>query len=184
MKPSPVQLLHLAFRKVQVEVDEKVPFDAGKLAPFEAFDFEGVTFINRTGIEELTDETAKAADGHVFQLAFELLVNNDSKDSEKQVVSPYLIDIRVAALVRIPPGAERLGPPRDLAAVNGCAIIWGAIREQLVNLTSRMPCGPAMLPTVHFHDLKEGAIGQKQFEGDSGAQIAAAPKRRSSKKAI
>lgn len=63
---------------------------------------------------------------------------------------PYL----AVALVRIPPGAERLAPPYDLAVVNGASLIWSAFREQLKNLTYRMPNGPVMLPSVHFHDLK------------------------------
>jgi hypothetical protein len=57
-------------------------------------------------------------------------------------------------VVTVPPGAEKLAPPEDLAAVNGAALLWSAIREQVLALTSRMPAGPAMLPTVHFHDLK------------------------------
>jgi hypothetical protein len=59
-------------------------------------------------------------------------------------------------VVLLPNGAEKLGLPRDLVTVNGAALLWSAIREQLLTLTSRMPVGPVMLPTVHFHDLKQG----------------------------
>ena len=52
-------------------------------------------------------------------------------------------------------GAEKLGSAHDLVTVNGAALLWSAIREQLLTLTSRMPAGPVMLPTVHFHDLKQ-----------------------------
>jgi hypothetical protein len=116
-------------------------------------------------------------------LAFDLIVDNEGReDAEKRVLSPYLIDVRAAALVRIPPGAERLGLPRDLAAVNGASMIWSAFREQLANLTSRMPRGPAMLPTVHFHDLKTVAEAEPA-EASSGVQLPARAKKRAAKKA-
>lgn len=183
MKPSPVQLVHLTFRKVMVEVDDEVPFDSDKLRPFDAFNFEGVTFKTKIGVEELTEEATKSTSGHVFQLAFDLLVDNESvTDAETRVLSPYRIDVRAAALVRIPPGAERVGPPRDLAAVNGAAMIWSAFREQLSSLTSRMPRGPVMLPTVHFHDLKTGAAA-KPAATPADTQLAAPVKRRLVRKA-
>lgn len=59
-------------------------------------------------------------------------------------------------MVVVPKGAEQLAPPEDLAAVNGTSLLWSAVREQVLSLTSRMPAGPVMLPTMNFYDLKKG----------------------------
>lgn len=156
MKPSPVQLLQLTFRKVCVELDEKHCPSEPPNPLTSPFSFEGVTLKTNVGIGER--EEAPAEEGNVYQLDFELIVDNEVRHGEKgQRFSPYLIDVRVAAIVRVPPGAQRLGPPRDLGIVNGAALLWSALREQIANVTSRMPMGQVMLPTVHFHDLKSDA---------------------------
>ena len=180
MKASPIQLLHLAFRKISVELDDEHQFNYEN-SSCNAFDFNGVTLKTKIGIEELLDDSSKKEGAHVFQIGFDLMVDNDfSSTIEKQVVSPYLIDIRAVALVQIPPGAERLAPPYDLAVVNGAALIWSAFREQLTNLTCRMPNGPVMLPSVHFHDLKSTQSATPPFALNPEAK---AKKVRSSRKA-
>lgn len=151
MKPSPVQLLQLAFDKVSVELDAKhapqQPY--GFAAPFS---FEGVTFKTSVGFAELE---GAPDDEHAFEIELELLVENKkSKERKAQKFSPYLLHLKGRAIVRISKAAAKLAPPEDLAAVNGAALIWSAMREQVSNLTARMPAGPILLPTVHFQDLK------------------------------
>ena len=156
MKPSPVQLLQLTFRKVCVELDERHCPSEPPNPLVSLFSFEGVTLKTNVGFGER--EGTPAEEGKVYQLDFELIVDNEVREGEKgQRFSPYLIDVRVAAIVRVPPGAEKLGPPKDLGIVNGAALLWSALREQIANVTSRMPMGQVMLPTVHFHDLKSSA---------------------------
>lgn len=156
MKPSPVQLLQLTFRKVCVELDEKhcpaeLPNPLTSL-----FSFEGVTLKTNVGFGERDDIPAE--EGKVFQLDFELIVDNEIREGEKeQRFSPYLIGVRAVAIVRVPPGAEKLGLSHDLGIVNGAALVWSSLREQIASVTSRMPMGQVMLPTVHFHDLKSGS---------------------------
>lgn len=41
-----------------------------------------------------------------------------------------------------------------MAAVNGAALIWSAMREQVAATTARMQAGQILLPTVHFQDLR------------------------------
>ena len=155
MRPSPVQLLQLTFRKVCVELDEKhcpaeLPNPLTSL-----FSFEGVTLKTNVGFGERDDMPAK--EGKVFQLDFELIVDNEVCEGDKeQRFSPYLIGVRAVAIVRVLSGAEKLGPSHDLGIVNGAALVWSSFREQIASMTSRMPMGQAMLPTVHFHDLKSG----------------------------
>jgi len=96
-----------------------------------------------------------AEPGLHYMVSLQVQVDNVAVlEANDQRFAPYLLDLEAAGVVTVPPGAEKLAPPEDLAAVNGAALLWSAIREQVLALTSRMPAGPAMLPTVHFHDLK------------------------------
>jgi|JI10StandDraft_1071094.scaffolds.fasta_scaffold49935_3 hypothetical protein len=171
MKPSPIQLMRLMFKHVKVELDtEHLPKEIPN--PLEAvFTFEGVTVHTEVGIGEADSEDT----GHMYFLELRLLVDNKPRpEAERQVFAPYLIDIAAEGVVRVPPGAEKLGPPEDLAIVNGAGLLWSAIREQVLNTTSRMRAGPVMLPTVHFHDLKSTAQKPPQPVALDDAQAATA----------
>lgn len=104
----------------------------------------------------------------MFAASLRVVVDNTSNPELKdQKFSPYRIDVAAEGVILVPKGAEKLSPPEDLATVNGAAMLWSVVREQVLGLTSRMRAGPVMLPTVHFHDLK-GA-------GSEAAPAAAAP---------
>lgn len=155
MKPSPIQLLQLTFKRVAVEVDPRH-------APAElpnpmttVFDFDGVSITTEVGFGEIDKAHER---GPVYLVSLRVLIDNKPTDDDPNPkFSPYLIDMEAAGVVLLPNGAEKLGPAADLVTVNGAALLWSSIREQLLTLTSRMPVGPVMLPTVHFHDLKQGA---------------------------
>lgn len=155
MKPSPVQLLQLFFQKLSVEFDtrhlpEEIPNPLTT-----PFSFDGITMRTSVGISE---PDHPAPDESVYQLSFGLIVDNEAKEqASNQRFSPYLLDVQVVAWVRLHQKAESLGPLRDLALVNGAALIWSAIREQVAITTARMPYGTVQLPTVHFQDLRSEA---------------------------
>lgn len=155
MMPSPIQLLQLTFKRVAVETD---PRHAPPEAPnpmTTVFVFDGVGITTEVGLGEIDMAHER---GPMYLVSLRVLVDNQPSDDEpKRKFSPYLIDIEAAGVVLLPNGAEKLGTPTDLVTVNGAALLWSAIREQLLTLTSRMPVGPVMLPTVHFHDLRQGA---------------------------
>lgn len=153
MKPSPIQLLQLMFKSVHVEIDpaHALPEPTNPIST--AFVFDGIGITTEVGLAEvdLTHER-----GAMYLVSLRVVVNNQPAAGESESkFSPYLIDVEVAGVVLLPKGAEKLGPADDLVTVNGAALLWSAIREQLLTLTSRMPAGPVMLPTVHFHDLKQ-----------------------------
>lgn len=155
MKPSPVQLLQLFFQKLSVEVDSRHLPSELRNPLTEPFLFDGVTLRTTIGINE---PEQPSPDENVFQLSFELVVDNEGKvDKPDQRYSPYKLDVQVVAWVRLHRNAEALGPLRDLALVNGAALIWSTIREQVAMTTGRMPYGSVQLPTVHFQDLRSDA---------------------------
>ena len=156
MKPSPIQLLQLTFKRVHVEIDpEHAPAEPPN--PLTAvFVFDGVSLTTEVGLAEVDMAHER---GPMYLVSLQLLIDNKAGATEPdRKFSPYRIDIETAGIILLPRGAEKLGAPHDLVLVNGAALLWSAIREQLLSLTSRMPAGPVMLPTVHFHDLKQPAI--------------------------
>jgi hypothetical protein len=152
MKPSPIQLLRLNFKHVNVALDSShLPPEVPN--PLEAvFTFDGVTIHTEVGVGE-----AQPGDtGQFYFLELRVVVDNQPQpEASNQKFSPYTIDIATEGVVLVPIGAEQLGAPEDLAVVNGTSLLWSAVREQVLSLTARMRAGPVMLPTVHFHDLKK-----------------------------
>jgi len=152
MKPSPIQLLRLTFKHVNVALDP-VHLPPEIPNPLEAvFTFDGVSIHTEVGIGEAVPQD----NGQLYFLELTVVVDNLTQpEAVNQKYSPYTIDIATEGVVLVPNGAEKLGPPEDLAIVNGTSLLWSAIREQVLSLTARMRAGPVMLPTVHFHDLKQ-----------------------------
>ena len=153
MKQSPIQLLQLTFNRVHVEIDsEHAPAEPTNPMTT-AFVFDGISITTEIGLAEM-DMTHER--GQMYLVSLRLLVENQASAAEPdRRFSPYRIDVDAAGVILLPKGAEKLGSPHDLVLVNGASLLWSAIREQVLTLTSRMPAGPVMLPTVHFHDLKQ-----------------------------
>lgn len=153
MKAAPVQLLQVMFKKVHVEWDERhAPQDPPN--PFtNTFMFDGVDLMTEFSVGELEPNHER---GRMYLLSLRLVVDNEPRGGkEAQKYSPYLVDVEARGVVLIPTGAERLAPPEDLAAVNGASLLWSALREQVLTVSSRMMAGQVMLPTMNFHDLKQ-----------------------------
>ncbi|MEY2563366.1 MAG: hypothetical protein QOH88_1559 [Verrucomicrobiota bacterium] len=59
-------------------------------------------------------------------------------------------------------GFFRIGHDPDMKIVitNGASILYGAIREMLLNLTFRGPWPPVLLPTASFGDMADNLMAQ------------------------
>ena len=153
MKPSPVQLMQLMFKHVKVELDPAhLPAEVPNPLT-SVFTFDGVSLQSEVGIGESDPHHER---GTVFFVELRVVVDNEpNPDIKGQKYAPYKVDVAVEGVVLLPKGAEKLGDAEDLAAVNGASILWSAVREQVLTITSRMRAGPVVLPSVHFHDLKK-----------------------------
>jgi hypothetical protein len=153
MKPSPVQLLQLMFKHVRVDLDPRHQPAEIPNPLTSVYTFDGVSLQSEVGIGEADPKHER---GIVFIVELRVVIDNEpTPDTVDQQFAPYKIDIAVEGIILIPKGAEQLGDPEDLAAVNGTSLLWSAVREQVLTITSRMRAGPVVLPTVHFHDLKK-----------------------------
>ncbi len=168
MNISPIQMVELSFRKLSLEVDfDHLPDGS---APRDAH-----SLLRNVGMRtQVQAQRIERNDprGTLHFVTLRLIINNERHEPEADHhFSPYLIDIEAGAVILLAPGIERFGQPEDLVAVNGPALVWSAIREQVMNLTARMPAGPALLPSVNFHDLKKSA--RAEGAGSSGEAKAA-----------
>ncbi|MBS0213660.1 MAG: hypothetical protein JSR26_10850 [Proteobacteria bacterium] len=152
MKTAPIQLSQLSFRRVSVELDASRVQEDGSPPSDLAFDFEGVIIQTHVGYSPVEESKEP---GSSFFLTLRVVIDNRSGENDSVRFCPYLIDIEAGGVIRAVPGAEALGDIEDLIVVNGTSMLWSAIREQVCNLTARMPAGQVLLPTVHFQDLKK-----------------------------
>lgn len=181
MKIAPVQLLQTRFRKVCIEVDERhVPTEPPNPLTT-VFDFNGVTFKTEVSLGFADPNHQR---GKVYFISLKLIVDNEvTPDVKNQKFSPYLLDVHVDALVLIPrESEEKYGNPEDLAIVNGASFAWGAAREQIINVTSRMQVGSVTLPSMSFHGLKEDNGGSAPPEKSADVARAATVKAPAKKK--
>jgi hypothetical protein len=173
VKPSPIQLLQVMLKHVRVELDpEHLPPEIPNPMT-SVFTFDGVSITTEFGIGAADPDHDR---GRLFFTSLQVVIDNSPNPEVKdQKFAPYRIDVAVEGLVLVPTGAEKLGPPEDLASVNGAVMLWSVVREQVLTLTSRMRAGPVMLPTVHFHDLKSNGA---QTSAPAPAVAAKPPRKR------
>ncbi len=143
MKTSPLQLKQCLFRKVHIKA-RSTDFEP-KYSAFEPFDFNGV------GVDVTTEVSVAEGeydDPRHFAFRLQLKVTN-----ERGKPAPYDIDVDAVGFLEI---SEKISKDEraDFVAVNGAALVYGAIRETVSSITSRSIPGPAILPAVTFIDQK------------------------------
>jgi hypothetical protein len=184
MRPSPIQLLQLTFKRISVEVDPRHAPSEPPNPLTTVFVFDGVSITTEVGTGEIEMDHER---GPIYLVSLRVQIDNrPTTEAPSGKFSPYLIDMEAAGVVLVPKGGEKLAPPIDLVTVNGAGLLWSAIREQLLTLTSRMPVGPVMLPTVHFQDHRQASVVDAAAPADQPAalQVKKAPRSRAKRGAI
>jgi preprotein translocase subunit SecB len=65
--------------------------------------------------------------------------------------NPFLYDLEVIVIGIVEVRAELPEEQKkQIAVVNGFSILYGAVREMVINLTCRSPYGPLTIPTITF----------------------------------
>lgn len=69
---------------------------------------------------------------------------------------PYTFAIGADAIISFHgTGQEEVATIQDLSLVNGASMLYSALREVLMSISSRFPNGPIMLPSANFIDLRK-----------------------------
>ncbi len=141
---SPIQLKHLIFTKIRVELSDGLEKTSELWAP--NFNMDGVRIFNEITVAKPEDQMG---DPKNFMITMRLAILNEVEDCKK---APYTIDLVAQAWLETTlqnDPAQR----EDIVRVNGASLILGAMRELVVQLTARSGFGPLMLPTLRFMPL-------------------------------
>ncbi len=130
--------MQMVFTKTRVETFEDADDLGETWAP--QFDFKGVNLLVENTVGQKENNTTD------FLVALRVAVLNEA-DAEKK--APYIFDIAVQGVFKL---AEDFAcdDRRDLVRVNGSAMLYGAIRDMLQQITARSMLGTLLLPTLHF----------------------------------
>lgn len=153
MQASPLQLKKLYFVRTVVESSCDIADKDRVKGP--TFDFSNVILATETGIG-----VAEAKEGEDQDYLVDLTIKLDPEKQPRKI--PYKLDIRAIGLIK---ASYKI--PKDkrgnLVTINGLAIVYGAIREMVTNLTARYQDGALTLPSVNFLD-------HENLSADSGAE--------------
>lgn len=142
MRPSPVRLEHYHLTALSLNhVEEYTPsFDEGLYPRFTNAEFSIGVRLGET-------------DGNADQ---QFLVHLDLAAKPKANASfPYQFALGGDAIVSFHGSDRDPKMVRDLVLVNGASMLYGALREVLLSISSRFPNGPVMLPSADFRGLSE-----------------------------
>ncbi len=162
MQPSPVQTRSILYRRVEIspqltsahQIDENL----------NAFDLEwnGVRMEVATGSDVAEDS---ATDPSLFVISLRLQIQN-----EVGKVCPYKLDVELIGLIQVNPKLPA-NRRQELATVNGLAIVYGAARELVTTITTRMEYGPLVLPGVNFQDQATPQNAQAEAPNDASSRL-------------
>ncbi len=148
MRPSPIQLRHVIYTKVAVAPSVSEKNSVGKTI---GFDFNGVNIRAKVGV---AGKPGQEDDPRDFLIDLEITIDNAEGKT-----APYNVDIGVIGVFNVLPGLPK-EKRESLVTVNGASILYGAIREIVLSLTSRFASGVLTLPGMNFEDAvtRNGAI--------------------------
>lgn len=134
MKASPLTLREIKFSKIQVEIDPSVRIKA------EDYDFDDALIGCNINHGQMKD------DPNTWWIGFAFANKNDGDDTNK---CPYLFEFQAIGIVSVDPEWKADNKEKQVFET-GSAMIYSAIREMTVNLTSRSIPGSLTLPTPSF----------------------------------
>lgn len=142
MQPSPIQLKDMSYIGFKVWARSLTEAEQESIG---TFDFNDVM------IGESIEYASIGNQDDPESYAVKLKITISNEEGKK---APYDVDVEVAGLFSIDKKIP-LSDREDFIVVNGCAILYGAIRDLILNLTTRSGNGALLLPTVNFLDHRK-----------------------------
>ncbi|WP_292993514.1 protein-export chaperone SecB [Nitrosomonas sp.] len=162
MQPSPIQLREMHYHGIMVRPRPFEEDENDKLTET-SFDFNGVNIGESIAMHTLKDKNDQLS----YHVILRIAIKNESGK-----IAPYTIDVEASGLFEITNNKIPDEKHEEMAIVNGCAILYSAIREQVMTLSSRCIRGTFLLPTVNFQDkIKVANKDAEQSEQPSKPQV-------------
>ena len=182
MKASPVQLLQSTIEKLCVESNLEFE-DTGTDLRVENVEIqvkEECQLFSEYWDDEKSLSSGEGIRDRTYRVRLSIRTGQEAAKA-----APYAFDLVFAGVVACMPPRLNQFSPEQAARQYGFAMIYGAMREQFLTATSRMPHGPRLLPTVSFMEPDPlptppvlGAHESTSLKGgQEGHSIGARPKR-------
>ena len=152
MNISPIQLFDTTFLKINIEHSSSMEnIENGTHNPSQWDRVSLATYKNFTTASEFWNEKDAPIEG-IDKRTFAIQLGLKSSKAEDKEWSPYHFEIEVGVIVAVVPSMEDEDKVKKMAFQYGLQFAFGAIREQVSNLTSRMQWGTMLLPAMSFMD--------------------------------
>lgn len=134
MQASSLQLDNSAITRLKIEANKSFPKDRAK---------ERFVHFADAGLESNVEFGSDAEDPRRFYVRLDMRMLGTEEHP-----TPYAVDVEIVGIF-ICTGSN---PNKDekLAEINGPAVLYGSIRELVLQITSRGPYPPLVMPTVNF----------------------------------
>ena len=134
MQQSSLQLESSAITRVRIEANKNFPQEQAK---------EKFNNFSESGLESVVKYGPAPHNPRLYFVKLEIkLLGTDTSQP------PYLIDLEIVGTFSLP--NTELPVNETLVECNGPAVLYGSIRELVMQITSRGPFPPIVLPTVNF----------------------------------
>jgi preprotein translocase subunit SecB len=153
MKVAPLQPKGIAFEEISIQCARD---ENGSSIPAIDFDFQNVRLQCEVGHADF-EEDADLPTGDSMLVSVRLKIENTEGK-----LAPYTVNVAVSGLFKWLLKGVTGEKRKDLIVVNGATILYGAIREMTLNVTSRSASGPMLLPAVNFEDNRPSLMAQQQ----------------------
>lgn len=147
---SPVNLEHYVLSLISIEPIEGYVSNDEALYP----DFRDAEFGAQINVAEVNGE--HVPNSPAYQIDMTLSCSPKSENG-----FPYRFRVGVTGYISFR-GAQVGKERTDIVTVNGCALLYGTLRDVIHTLTMRFSNGPVMLPTVTFLDMRKNDSGAKE----------------------
>lgn len=135
MQASLLQLETSVITRIRVEANQRYPHDDKTIGQFRAFAEAGL----KSSVEFSQAEDMPRR----YFLKLGILLEGTEKAQ-----TPYLLDVEMVGVFQcIGKDADK---DSSFVEINGAAVLFGSIRELVMQMTSRGPYPPMVLPTVNF----------------------------------
>ena len=152
MKVAPLQPKGIAFEEISIECARD---EHGNPIPAVDFDFQNVRLQCEVGHADY-EENSERPTGDSMLVSVRLKIENSEGKT-----APYKMNVAVSGLFKWLPKDTGVEKRKDLIVVNGATILYGAIREMTLTVTSRSTSGPLLLPAVNFEDNRPSLMAQQ-----------------------
>lgn len=143
IKNNSLQLEHYHFTECSV-VARDVEFDDINVeGPYPSFANQK---LNST-VNIATSEQSENPNNFLLSLDIECSPDDSSS-------FPYKFMFRVEGIFECNSFSDNVEERKKLVVCNGSTMLYGAVRELLLNLTSRQKYGPVLLPTTSFTNMQ------------------------------